>query len=570
MPGTRDQSWPSTRSSRIRSDCLGDGSNRIRLAPCRAAAGWAGAYQWHSPGAWSTMRPRKGQIHGSEKGNRAVDDMGRRTRGQGSGVQPLVQRRAPGRAAGDPRILERRAIRGREGRAEAPGRLRAGESRRPRQRAVPEGLGQPDAVDQAQRPSGCRHHVHPQRVFHDPPADGDAAGGGERHGTGAAARAHGRAGGGRSRVERVVQHDLRAELREGARRDPRAPLSRRRRHADLSDVLRVRASQGVGDSGVEPAARRGPGLRGHAQAHAARAGLARRVRENLRAGAMTRRATGSPGRAERGGVWGAISGPPTFTDVALQRDGRVGTITIDRPADQNRLTREVLLGLEAMVHELAGDAETQAVVLTGRGAEFFSMGILNPSVRASYTKDQILELVRTANRMYDALEALPQIVIAALNGAARAGAAELSLACDIRLAAAHATFALPEALWGGFPGAGGPVRLPGIVGRARALEIMCTGRELDAAELQRLGLVLAVHPGDRLLAEAQALAARIAASGPLATRGAKRIVTTRLAAGFGEARSLSDALRYALEWSRDVDEGMLAHREGRAPRFTGR
>ena len=285
---------------------------------------------------------------------------------------------------------------------------------------------------------------------------------------------------------------------------------------------------------------------------------------------MTRRATGSPGRAERGGEWGAISGPPTFTDVTLQRDGRVVTITIDRPADQNRLTREVLLGLEAIVHELAGDAETQAVVLTGRGAEFFSMGILNPSVRASYTKEQILELVRTANRMYDALEALPQIVIAALNGAARAGAAELSLACDIRLAAAHATFALPEALWGGFPGAGGPVRLPMLVGRARALEIMCTGRELDAAELQRLGLVLAVHPGERLLPEAQALAARIAASGPLATRGAKRIVTTRLSAGFSEARSLSDALRYALEWSRDVDEGMLAHREGRAPRFTGR
>src|SRR5262245_66342283 len=103
------------------------------------------------------------------------------------------------------------------------------------------------------------------------------------------------------------------------------------------------------------------------------------------------------------------------------------------------------------------------------------MGILNPVVRASYTKDQILELVRTANRLYDAIEALPQIVIAALNGIARAGAAELALACDIRLAASHATFALPEALWGGFPGAGGPVRLPALVGKARALEIICTG-----------------------------------------------------------------------------------------------
>jgi enoyl-CoA hydratase len=257
-------------------------------------------------------------------------------------------------------------------------------------------------------------------------------------------------------------------------------------------------------------------------------------------------------------------------EIRLERDGGVATITLDRPSDQNRLTREVLLALEAFVHELAGDTETQAVVLTGTGSEFFSMGILNPAVRASYTKAQILELVRTANRTYDALEALPQIVIAALNGAARAGAAELSLACDIRLAAAHATFALPEALWGGFPGAGGPVRLPMLVGRARALEIMCTGREVDAAELLRLGLVLAVHPAERLLAEARALATRIGASGPLATRGAKRIVTTRLSAGFAEARSLSDALRYALEYSRDVDEGMAAQREGRAPRFTGR
>ena len=106
-----------------------------------------------------------------------------------------------------------------------------------------------------------------------------------------------------------------------------------------------------------------------------------------------------------------------MSDVGFARDGGVATITLDRPADQNRLTRPVLLA--------------------------------NPVVRASYSKEQILELVRLANRVYDALETLPQIVIAALNGATRAGAAELSLACDIRLAAAHATFALPEALWGG-------------------------------------------------------------------------------------------------------------------------
>jgi enoyl-CoA hydratase/carnithine racemase len=257
-------------------------------------------------------------------------------------------------------------------------------------------------------------------------------------------------------------------------------------------------------------------------------------------------------------------------EVRLEREDSVVTITLDRPADQNRLTRDVLAALQGVVDRLAADVDVQAVIITGSGAEFFSMGILNPAVRASYTKDQVLELVRMANRLYDAIEALPQIVIAALNGAARAGAAELSLACDIRLAAAHATFALPEALWGGFPGAGGPVRLPAIVGRARALELIGTGREVSASEMERLGLVLSVHPADRLLAETRALAARIAASGPLATRGAKRIMSVRGAEGFAAARALSDALRHALEWSRDVDEGMAAHREGRPPRFTGR
>jgi enoyl-CoA hydratase/carnithine racemase len=257
------------------------------------------------------------------------------------------------------------------------------------------------------------------------------------------------------------------------------------------------------------------------------------------------------------------------SDVRIERDGRVMTITLDRPQDQNRLTRDVLLALGETVAGLATDDAIQVVIITGAGA-VFSMGILSPVVRASYTKPQVLEMVRLANRLYDAIEALPQIVIAAFNGAARAGAAEMSLACDIRLASAQATFALPEALWGGFPGAGGPVRLPGIVGRARALEIICTGRELDAIEMERLGLVLAVYPPDRLLPEARALAARIAESGPLATRGAKRIANLRSQSGFTAARTLSDTLREAFEWSADCDEGAAAHREGRAPRFSGR
>src|SRR3989442_1926605 len=222
--------------------------------------------------------------------------------------------------------------------------------------------------------------------------------------------------------------------------------------------------------------------------------------------------------------------------VGFGRDGSVVTITLARPAAQNRLTRDVLVTLQGIADRLSGDGEIHVVVITGSGTEFFSMGILNPAVRATYSKEQILELVRIANRLYDAIEALPQIVIAALNGAARAGAAELSLACDIRLAAAHAAFALPEALWGGFPGAGGPVRLPAIVAPARALELICTGRAVDAGEMERLGLGLAVHPREPLLPEAPALAARLGPHRPIAIRGAKRIINARMVSGFTAAR----------------------------------
>jgi enoyl-CoA hydratase/carnithine racemase len=256
--------------------------------------------------------------------------------------------------------------------------------------------------------------------------------------------------------------------------------------------------------------------------------------------------------------------------VTLARNGGVATLTIDRPADLNRLSPEVIVRLGSIAEALREDPQTNVLVITGSGSEFFSMGILNPAIRAGYSKEEIVRLVRLANRVFDAVEALPQIVVAAINGKVLAGGAELCLACDLRYAAAHATLALPEAGWGGFPGAGAPVRLPMLVGKARAIELICTGREIDAAELERIGLVQAVYPRDRFAEAVAVTAQRIAANGPLATKGAKRIIATREEPGFRAARELSDALRHALEWSEDVDEGMAAHRENRTPKFRGR
>lgn len=260
---------------------------------------------------------------------------------------------------------------------------------------------------------------------------------------------------------------------------------------------------------------------------------------------------------------------PDDIGVRLAREGGVATVTLERAHDGNRLGPEVIARLAGVAEELREDAHTQVLVFAGSGG-LFSMGILNPALRAAMAKDEVVRLVRRANALFDALEALPQVVIAAINGKALAGAVELALACDLRYASETATMCMPEAQWGGFPGAGAPVRLPRLVGRARALELIATGREIDAGEMQRLGLVLEVFAEEDLQRNVNSIAARIAASGPLAVRGAKRIMAAREEPGFRAARELSDALRHALEWSRDVDEGIAAHRENRKPKFTGR
>jgi enoyl-CoA hydratase/carnithine racemase len=256
--------------------------------------------------------------------------------------------------------------------------------------------------------------------------------------------------------------------------------------------------------------------------------------------------------------------------IVTTRVSNVLYLTIDRPADMNRLSPDLVEQLGHIVAALRDDQETHVLVITGRGDDFFSMGLLNPAIRASLSKDDVIRLVRKANAVFDALEALPQITIAAINGKIMAGAVELSLACDLRYAVTHATMQMPEASWGGFPGAGAPVRLPQLVGKARALELICTAREVDSAEMSQLGLIQGLYPQATFRDEVAKTAQTIANNGPLATRGAKRIMATRQEPGTRAARELSDALRHALEWSQDVDEGMAAHKANRKPNFIGR
>jgi len=251
-------------------------------------------------------------------------------------------------------------------------------------------------------------------------------------------------------------------------------------------------------------------------------------------------------------------------------DRRVAAVTLTKPDTLNLLTGDILRELGAIAARLASDPDVDVLTITGEGTAWFSTGILTPALRGSLAKAEVLALIRLANQTFDAIEALPQIVIVGLNGLVRAGAVELALACDIRIAGAHVTLASPEAKWGGFPGVGAPVRLPGIVGYGRALELLCTGRVVEAAEMERIGLVDRLVAADAVQAALAELARTIADNGPLATKGAKRIARMRESSGFAAARRLSDELREALEWTDDVDEGIAAVREGRPPRFTGR
>ena len=256
--------------------------------------------------------------------------------------------------------------------------------------------------------------------------------------------------------------------------------------------------------------------------------------------------------------------------IQVTREEKIAVITLNRPEDGNRWRKDMLYAFEPVVDALNKDEETQVVIIRGAGEEYFSWGAFDPAIRGAMDKQEIVDFVLRGSRLRDSLELLPQIVIAALNGKARGNGVELALACDLRYASDRATISFPEADMGGIPGGGGPARLPAVVGHARALELLCTGREVGADEMVRIGFALAAYPHAQFMDAVMKVARTIAGKGPIALRGCKRISQARLGPGLAEARRMSDALRAKLEWSDDVDEAIAAHREGRSPRFTGK
>jgi enoyl-CoA hydratase/carnithine racemase len=267
----------------------------------------------------------------------------------------------------------------------------------------------------------------------------------------------------------------------------------------------------------------------------------------------------------------AVSAERTFVRVEFPageppRDG-VALVTLDRREAFNALSFPLLAQLDDVLAVLDDDDTCRAIVITGAGERAFAAGAdireLAGATRDSLRDDDPFAAI-------DRVAALRTPTIAAVRGFALGGGAELAMACDMLIAGDDARFGQPEVNLGVIPGAGGTQRLARAIGRARAMELVLTGRRIEAAEAERMGLVTAVVPATETVPAALDLAARIAAMPPLAVRAAKAAVNA------SQELPLADGLRFErarfeeLFGTEDQREGMAAFMDKRAPAWKGR
>jgi len=260
---------------------------------------------------------------------------------------------------------------------------------------------------------------------------------------------------------------------------------------------------------------------------------------------------------------------PYQTISLVQRDA-IAYLELQRPEQGNRIGGHLLRELAAACEVLADDPQVRVVVLIGGEGAAFSMGWDASLLAAQVEGEAAARGGERLGHTFDFLAQMPRPVICAINGDAVSAGLELALACDVRLACPEARFAFPEAAWGLIPMAGGTQRLARIVGRGAALELILTAEPIDAQTALRIGLVSHVVPRDRLLAEASALAERIAARGPLAVRYAKEAVSQGLDMSLEQALRFETDLTIILQTTEDRAEGVRAFLEKRAPEFRGR
>ena len=254
--------------------------------------------------------------------------------------------------------------------------------------------------------------------------------------------------------------------------------------------------------------------------------------------------------------------------VKVETRDELAVITVNRPDKLNALNAETVNQLRAALEQVAADQSVRAVILTGAGEKSFVAGA-DIAELAKMSPLSGIDVSRQGQDAFRFMETMRKPVIAAVNGFALGGGLELALACHFRVASENAKFGLPEVKLGIIPGYGGTIRLPRVVGRGRALELMLTGEMIDAQEAYRIGLVNHVYPQSELMGAAEQLAKKIAANGPVAVALAIEAVDNGYHSSTEDALRLESNLFGLLASTEDMREGMGAFLEKRKANFKG-
>jgi enoyl-CoA hydratase/carnithine racemase len=257
------------------------------------------------------------------------------------------------------------------------------------------------------------------------------------------------------------------------------------------------------------------------------------------------------------------------TDAVLCaiREG-IATLTLNRPEVMHAINRDLVRALAKHVEAIRLDPGVRVVIVTGSGAKAFCAGA-DLKERSTLTPQQVEVFLLSLRRVFNAIELLPQPVIAAINGAAFGGGLELALAADIRLAADSAVMGLTETRLAIIPGGGGTQRLPRLIGKGKAKELIFTGKRIGAAEALAIGLVNQACPRDRLADETLKMAVEIAQAGPVAVRQAKFAIDAGLESDLQTGLSIEAHAYQVCIPTADRLEGLAAFREKRKPVYKG-
>jgi enoyl-CoA hydratase/carnithine racemase len=250
-----------------------------------------------------------------------------------------------------------------------------------------------------------------------------------------------------------------------------------------------------------------------------------------------------------------------------EKDGIV-TLTLNRPKVMNCLNFELLHALKRRVEELRFNTTARVLIITAAGEKAFCAGA-DLKERATLSPIEVKEFIFTIRDLFAGIENLNKPVIAAVNGIALGGGTELALASDIRIASTNASLGLTETRLAIIPGAGGTQRLPRLVGRGKAKELIFTGRRVDAAEALNIGLVNSTCAPEELLNECRKMAAMICETGPVAIEQAKYAINYGLEADLATGMAIESNAYWVCIPTKDRLEGLAAFKEKRKPVYKG-